>query len=77
MWLIITHHPGHQVIDELHQKGETADHVKPIAWIYKTGGSFVGAPLTPAYNAGVEGAMVWSPSLVAHIFDVAAQVSAQ
>lgn len=28
-----------------------------------------------AYNAGVEGAMVWSPGFVADIFDIAAQVS--
>ncbi|BEJ17398.1 hypothetical protein CspHIS471_0607990 [Cutaneotrichosporon sp. HIS471] len=56
---------GHKVIDELHQRGEAADYVKPIAWVYKT-----------AYNAGVQGAMSWGPGLVADIFDTVSQESA-
>lgn len=28
---------AHQIIDELQQKGEAADHAKAIAWVYKTG----------------------------------------
>ncbi|KLT44125.1 SPO22-domain-containing protein [Cutaneotrichosporon oleaginosum] len=54
---------GHSVIDELCREGKAAEHIKDIAWVYKT-----------AFNAGVEGALNWDPSLVADIFDITAQI---
>ncbi|KAL7418298.1 sporulation-specific protein 22 [Cryptotrichosporon argae] len=59
------YHCSLTIMQQLRDEGRAEEHVKAIAWLYKT-----------AYNMGVEGASIWDPQFVSDLFDFAAQLMA-